>query len=84
MNDFEGHGWAVVSCPHPPAHGAAAVNHIRRDDKAALHIGQLPGRKQLCLYGHNGNPSVIHVFAYFVNEEKAAEALAIIDRLVKP
>ena len=75
MNDFVGHGYAVVDIYTDTERGAPS--------KASLHIGHLPGRKQICLYGHNGNPSCINVYAFFPSEEKAAQALAILDRLMK-
>lgn len=74
MIDFDGHGWAVI-----PFLGSDHPGFQR----ASLHIGQLPRRKQVCLYGHNGNPSILTVYAYFPTKEKAAEALAIMDRLMK-
>ena len=79
MSDFEGHGWAVV-----PFMGTDSTNDTCGRSRASLHIGTLPGRKQVCLYGHNGTPGAIEVYAYFRTPEKARTALTILDRLMKP
>lgn len=60
------------------------ASESREHDQVALHIGPLPGRKQICLYGHNERPGVISVYAFFPTEEKAREAKLILDRIVKP
>lgn len=73
MSDFVGHGYSIVE---------AFSDHCGKE-KVSLHVGRLPGRKQLCLYGHNGSPSVINVYAFFPTEAKAVETLAILDRLMK-
>ena len=78
MSDtFEGHGWSVVP------HWAKREEDQPGAALASLHVGRLPGRKQVCLYGHNGTPGLLRVYAYFPTEELAREALSILDRLMK-
>lgn len=45
----------------------------------AIYIGNLPGRKQVCLYTVDDN--VLNVLAYFKTHEKAQEALDWLDYL---
>lgn len=45
----------------------------------SLHVGPLPGRKQICLYFHEG--SVIHAVAFFKTEDHAREVLQWLDTL---
>ena len=52
----------------------------RRGDNVALHIGELPGRKSVCLYEIDG--SVIRTLAFFKDVDKARRALQLLDRLV--
>jgi hypothetical protein len=47
----------------------------------ALHIGELPGRKQTCLYVLVG--STIRTLAFFPNDAKAIEALEMLDKLAR-
>lgn len=45
----------------------------------ALHVGSLPGRKQICLYFHEG--SRIRTVAFFKTDEQAREVLQWLDTL---
>jgi hypothetical protein len=45
----------------------------------ALHVGELPGRKQRCLYVLDG--STIRTLAFFADEAKAREAMDMLDRI---
>jgi hypothetical protein len=54
--------------------------HGWRVGAKSIHVGELPGRKQACLYVQEG--SVIRTLAFFATEEKAREALEMLDRLV--
>jgi len=74
MTEFEGHGWAIVPWAGFETTGLS---------KTSLHIGTLPGRKSVCLYGHMGKPGQITVYAYFKTPALAQEALDIFDRLMK-
>lgn len=44
-----------------------------------LHIGPLPGRKGIAFYVLR--EATVSPLAYFVSEERAREALALIDRI---
>jgi len=46
----------------------------------AIYIGNLPGRKQVCLYAVDSG--VLDVLAYFKTHEKAQKALDWLDDLV--
>lgn len=55
----------------------------RRDSEhGALHIGELPGRKSVCLYSVVG--SVLDVHAYFRTPEHAERVLAWLDDFAGP
>jgi hypothetical protein len=45
----------------------------------ALHVGELPGRKQVCLYVLDG--ATIRTLAFFATEEKATEAMEMLDKI---
>ena len=45
-----------------------------------LHIGHLPGRKQICLYIINGN--IISVLAFFKKPRLATLTLEILDKFI--
>lgn len=47
--------------------------------RGAIHVGHLPGRKQICLYEIEGG--VIRTLAFFKTEEKARKALDYLDAL---
>lgn len=47
----------------------------------ALHVGELPGRKQTCLYVLDG--ATIRPLAFFSDDEKAREALDMLDKLAR-
>jgi H2-forming N5,N10-methylenetetrahydromethanopterin dehydrogenase-like enzyme len=55
--------------------------HGWRVGDKSIHVGGLPGRKQTCLYVQDG--STIRTLAFFATEEKAVEALEMLDRLAK-
>jgi len=55
-------------------HGWAA-----RSGGPALHIGELPGRKSVCLYTIEAG--VIRTHAFFKSSDDAERVVAIIDRL---
>lgn len=49
-----------------------------------IHVGRLPGRKQVCLYTNErppGGGAVLHVLAFFRTEEDAERCLAYLDAL---
>lgn len=46
-----------------------------------LHVGELPGRKQIVLYTMTHNGSVIHPLAYFKTPEDARTCLDFLDKL---
>lgn len=52
------------------------------DDRSeeSIYIDHTPGRKQVCLFEMKGGEMA--VLAYFKDDEKAAKALAWVDRLV--
>ena len=50
-----------------------------KDDKA-IYIGNLPGRKQVCLY--TTDRGLLEVLSYFKTHELAQKALDWLDRLV--
>jgi hypothetical protein len=47
-----------------------------------LHVGELPGRKQVCLYTMTDGGSTIRPLAYFRSREDARIALDCLDKLV--
>lgn len=51
------------------------------ESKAGLHIGPLPGRKRIALYGKR--QGTIRALAYFRSEEHAREALELLDIIAK-
>jgi hypothetical protein len=57
--------------------------HGYRVGNKALHVGYLPGRVQCCLYvlDHTGGGSTIRTLAFFPTQDKAVEALDLIDRI---
>jgi hypothetical protein len=53
----------------------------RRSDKGhALHIGELPGRKQIAIYCLNG--ANLQPLGYFVSVEAAEKARDMLDELI--
>lgn len=76
---------AQSSADEPPVtteewHGWGWKDNRRPD----LHIGPLPGRKQLCLYleDHTDGNVSIRVLAYFKHRRDAYAALCAIDLLM--
>lgn len=55
--------------------------HGWRISGKALHVGELPGRKQTCLYVLDG--STIRTLAFFADDAKASEALDMLDKIAK-
>lgn len=53
--------------------------HGWRISGKALHVGELPGRKQVCLYVMDG--STIRTLAFFKTEEQAGEAIDMLDKI---
>jgi hypothetical protein len=47
--------------------------------QGSIHVGELPGRKQLCLYEEEG--SIIRVLAFFKTPEQAQKTLDYLDAL---
>ena len=47
----------------------------------ALHVGELPGRKQVCLYVLDG--TTIRTLAFFANKARAEEALDMLDKIAR-
>lgn len=45
----------------------------------ALHVGELPGRKQHCLYVIDRG--TIRTLGFFSTEDKAAEAMDMLDKI---
>lgn len=53
----------------------------------ALHVGPLPGRKQVAVYSieyPKDGGAVMHVHAYCRTPEEGQKLLAVLDRLVDP
>jgi hypothetical protein len=58
-------------------------NGWRRSDKDyALHIGMIPGRKQIAIYALTKGGSVLEPLGYFRSEEAAVKALEILNELM--
>lgn len=58
-------------------------NGWRRSDKDyALHIGLIPGRKQIAIYAMTKGGSVLEPLGYFRSEEAAEKALEMLNELV--
>lgn len=66
MTDRAWHGWERFYGP--------------REAKPRLHVGPIPGRKQIVLYEHTG--SVVVPLAYFRDEEAAQRFMAVMDYIV--
>jgi hypothetical protein len=45
----------------------------------ALHVGELPGRKQVCLYVQDAG--TIRTLAFFKTRERALEGLEMVDKI---
>ena len=60
-------------------HGWKRDGVFTNNTDGALHIGPLPGRKQVALYIEG--QGVLNVLAYFKTEEAAEWALRAIDRI---
>jgi hypothetical protein len=55
--------------------------HGWRVADANLHVGKLPGRKQVVLYTMTNGGTAIHPLAYFKNPEDARTCLDFLDKL---
>jgi hypothetical protein len=61
--------------------GAGREFHGWRVGGKSLYVGHLPGRKQACLYVLDG--STIRTLAFFADDEKASEALDMLDQIAQ-
>lgn len=55
--------------------------HGWRVGETSVHIGELPGRKQVVLYEMRNGGRVIHPLAYFKTTEDAQSCLNFLDKL---
>lgn len=65
-SEFTGKGYKLISAAGPEA-------------GREIYVGNIPGRKQVCLYEIDGNKA--HVLAYFKNHDLARRALWWLDTL---
>lgn len=61
------------------ASACATEWHGWRISGKALHVGPLPSRKSVCLYVLDG--CTIRTLAFFPDEDKAREALAMLSKI---
>lgn len=74
MEQSHWHGWSRAS--------KQSVVSDSTKQRCALHIGPLPGRKQIVLYVANEANGTLTPLAYFKTEALAQEALRMLDLLV--